>query len=166
MAKKVTKTANGGTAPEAALDITKLTPAQIRGLQKQLKEKSKEFSGKKDERFALIDEKLKEKDADGNFKNTTRDIVVAMVDAKLVDTTDPDYDTREIKKIQARKQGLEKKTDKAGALVHPPGTFGYKKSEHMGFGPRPDSVVKFFDDPDSVAKLSGEQREKIIAALS
>ena len=172
-------TATAGTAPstktpvaapaapqaDAGVDISKLTPAQLAALQKQLKEKGKGFRENKDKRFELIDGMLQEKDADGSFKNSTRDILNKLVEGKLVDTTVPDYDKVEIKKIQARKQFLEKKTDEAGKLVHPAGTLGYKPSEFSGFTISNTKVAQWFNEPKHVATLTADERKSILAAL-
>jgi hypothetical protein len=172
MASKKTKNQeanSGGTTAESnatnVIDITKLTPSQLAALQKQLKEKSKEVRSKKDERFNIIDTMLKEKDDAGNFKHTTRDILANLVQENLVDTTDPEYVQREIKKIQARKQHLEKLTNEQGELVHPEGTFGYKPSEHVGFNLTPARVVEFFKDAANVEKMSDEQKDAVREAL-
>lgn len=167
-APTATKSASASNdAPvEGAIDITKLTPAQLAALQKQLKAKGAEIRSKKDERFLIIDTMLKEKDEAGTgFRHTTRDIMNALVKENLVDTTAPEYDKNEIKKIQARKQFLEKQTGKDGQLVHPKGTFGYKPSEHSGFSASPVTVVAWFT-PENVAKLTEEQAAAVRSALA
>jgi hypothetical protein len=153
-------------APEAnaGIDISKLTPEQLQALQKQMKAKGKELRGKKDERFSIIDTMLKEKDSSGEFKHTTRDIMNALDAKGLVNRTVDKWDQVEIKKIQARKQFLEKATDEKGKLVHPEGTFGYKASAALGFVSA-TSVEKFFTDPAKVKTLTDAQRKVILAAL-
>jgi hypothetical protein len=168
---KVTKTATtAATSPvDAGLDISKLTPAQLAALQKQLKEKRKLTTSASKPRFELIDKMLQEKvkntKGELEFKNTTREIMNALVEAKLLDTTLPDYDTNEIKKIQARKQFLGKKTDEKGQLVHKPGTFGYKPSDGAGFVMNAGKVTKFFTDPENVKTLSDEQRKIVLDGM-
>lgn len=147
------------------LDITKLTPAQLAQLQAQLKAKSKVVGSKKELRFGTIDKMLKEKDEAGGFRHTTREIFNALVAADCVDTTLPDHGKVEIKKIQARKQFLEKRTNEKGELIDPKGTYGYKASEAAGFTVTPAKVVLFFQDADQVALLTGEQRAAVLEAL-
>lgn len=164
---KDTKSKTEGSETSETLDISKLTPAQLAQLQKQLKEKKKAATGGKEgsvERFKIIDTMLQEK-KDGEFIYTTRDIANSLVSNNLVDTTDSDHITREIKKIQARKQFLEKKRNEKGELVHPENTFGYKASDHVGFALGPDRVTKFFVEEDGASKLSPEQKKKILAQL-
>jgi len=151
--------------PSSGIDLASLTPEQLSALQKQLKEKSKEVRGKHKERFTIIDQMLTEKDEEGKFKHTTRDILNVLVQEKLVNDTGEKWDQVEIKKIQARKQFLEKSTGKDGELLHPEGTFGYKASTMMGFGATANSVAKFFEDATKVATLTGDQRNAILAAL-
>jgi hypothetical protein len=174
---KVTKTATTVAAPASAgeaastitkpiVDINSLTPAQLAALQKQLKERKKETAGKSEERFAIVDKMLQEKDKDKNFVNTTRDICNALKTANLVDTTIPGWDTVEIKKIQARKQFLEKKTDEKGKLVYPEGTFGYKPAEGGTFAMSPVKVTTWFQNKDNVAKLDADQLTVIRDAVA
>jgi hypothetical protein len=146
------------------VDLSKLTPEQLKAIQKQLKEARKETTGKKDERFLIIDTMLKEKDEDGGgFRHTTREIANKLAENNLVDKTDPDWAKNEIKKIQARKQFLEKSRDKAGALVHPEGTFGYKASG--GFGLTSVGVTAWFNNAENVAKLSPADKAVIAKSL-
>lgn len=171
MGKKDTKSASSpsaspGQAAVETIDLSKLTPAQLAALQKQMKEKRKAAQGDSKERFAIIDTMLAEKNEDGSFKHTTRDILLKLQQEKLVDESENDFGPREIKKIQARKQFLEKKRDEKGELVYPPNTFGYKASEHVGFGLTGARVVKFFTEEDGASKLTDEQKKAVIAALS
>jgi urease gamma subunit len=153
--------------PAGGIDLAKLTPEQLASLQKQLKEKKNEKKGRKDERFAIIDTMLKEKEEDGkSFKHTTRDILNVLEKEDLIDTTPEDYDKIEIKKIQARKQHLEKLTDEKGALVHPKNSFGYKVSAGFGFVVTAAKVEEFFKDAEKVKTLTAGQREVIAEALS
>jgi hypothetical protein len=161
------QTAPESQAPKAGsvIDITKLTPAQLKEIQKQLKEKSKEVRSRKDERFAIIDTMLKEKNEDtGEFRWTTSDILETLVKNDLVNTSMPDYRQVELKKIQARKQFLEKRRDEKGELIDPPDTYGYKPSEFRGFGLNTDKVVDYCIE--NADKFTPEQREKVIQALS
>lgn len=151
---------------QSGIDITKLTPEQLKALRSQLKEVKKQTTGKKDERFKIIDDMLKEKTEDGKgFKHSTRDILNVLVKEKLVDTTVPDYDSAEIKKIQARKQFLEKKTDEKGNLVYPKNTFGYRPSDHAGFALKPSRITEWLADDDNVKLLSAEQKATIVKKL-
>jgi len=160
------KTATPENVVPSGIDLSKLTPEQLASLQKQLKAKKKEKSGKKEERFHIIDTMLAEKEEGSDeFKHTTRDIMNALVKNDLVDTTEPDFDTVEIKKIQARKQFLEKKTDEKGNLVHPKGSFGYKASGG-GFGVLTASrIATWFSVPANVAQLTPTQTAAILAVL-
>jgi ribosomal protein L10 len=154
------------------LDLTKLSSAQLKALRDQLKEKSKETVNSRKQRFELIDKLLSEKDEDGNFLHTTREIAEALAEAQLTDTTQEDWHSEEIKKIQARKQFLEKKTDEKGELVHPEGTFGYKKTATGGGGlgfsaskVKLETILAFFKS-DRVAELNDEQKAEIISKLN
>ena len=160
--------ANEGSLPVAnAIDLSKLTPEQLASLQKQLKAKKKEKSSKKDERFLIIDTMLAEKEegSETEFRHTTRDILNTLVKNDLVDTTEPDFDTVEIKKIQARKQFLEKKTDEKGEPVHPKNSFGYKASGG-GFAVLTASrIATWFTVPANVAQLTPTQVTSILSVL-
>lgn len=169
MAKQTKETGNTTAATESntgGLDLSKLTPEQLQSLQKQLKERKQNTTGKTKERFLIIDTMLAEKSADGKeFKWTTRDIANKLAENNLVDQTVPKWDQIEIKKIQARKQHLEKLTDEAGKLVHGTGKFGYKASAGAGFAMTPVSMTNWFSNADNVKKLTGDQRNAILAAL-
>lgn len=166
------------------LDITKLTPKQLAELQKQLKEHKAEVKSQRDERNTIIVDMLQEKDGDGNFANTTRDIAFALTKAGLTefltvdnfeDESMKDEVEKEIRKVQAKKQHLEKLTDEKGELVYEEGTFGYKRSDRMGGGGaggalagskvKPDTVVAFFE-AGRVGELTKEQKAIIAKALS
>lgn len=150
------------TAPLAGgVDISSLTPEQLVNLQKQLKERKKGSKADKVERFTVIDGMLKDKDEKGEFRWTTRDIMNRLRENKLADETSSDSD--EIKKIQARKQHLEKKTDEKGKLVYAAGTFGYKTSS-SGFMLTPEKIASWFTT-DNVAKLSATAKQTIAAAV-
>lgn len=169
-----TTTAKETKTVDTGIDLSKLTPEQLAALQKQLKAKKKETSGRKDERFAIIDTMLQEKvvkgeekdgQKAGEFKHTTRDILNKLVENDLVDKTVDKYDQVEIKKIQARKQFLEKKTDEKGKLVSPENTFGYRPSAGAGFSLTPVRISEWFTDAERVKSLTAEQRSKILTAL-
>jgi hypothetical protein len=165
---KTTKTAAtpAKSTDNGGIDLAKLTPEQLQALQKQLKEKRKETVGKRDERFLIIDTMLKEKAEDGKgFRWTTRDICNRLAENNLVDQTEPKWDQNEIKKIQARKQHLEKLTNEKGALVHPKGTFGYKASA-QGFNLTNTRIVEWFGKDENIESLTGDQRTTILKALS
>lgn len=154
-------------APVTGIDLSTLTPEQLASLQKQIKAKKKEKSSKKDERFMIIDTMLAEKEegSDTEFRHTTRDILNTLVKNDLVDTTEPGFDTVEIKKIQARKQFLEKKTDEKGELVHAKGSFGYKASGG-GFAVLTASrIATWFTVPANVAQVTPTQVTAILAVL-
>lgn len=150
------------TKVASPIDISKLSPDQLKGLRSQLKEQAKESSTTKDARFVIIDTMLTEKDEKGEFTHTTRDIINRCNDEGLLKKGFDDQ--VEIKKVQARKQFLEKKTDEKGNLVKPAGTFGYKKAEGA-FGLTPTRIVGWFDNPENVGKLSNEQMNKLQAIL-
>lgn len=146
---------------QGGVDISKLTPEQLLNLQKQLKARKAEKSGDKKERFAMIDSMLKVKE-DGEFKYTTRDILNNLIKNNLADPAAEA--SEEIKKIQARKQHLEKLTDEKGNLVHPKGTFGYKQAA-VGFVMTPERIVAWFTK-ENVAKLNDAQRGSVRAMVS
>ena len=174
---KPTKTADApGTPPSAAsdqktktvapiqggVDISKLTAEQLLNLQKQLKARKSENKVGKKERFDLMDSMLSEKSEDtGEFRWTTRDIVTNLRKNNLCDPTSED--SEEIKKVQARKQHLEKKTDEKGHLVYAPGTYGYKAAAG-GFIMTPDRIVAYLT-PENVAKMTSGQRAAIASAV-
>lgn len=148
------------------IDISKLTPEQLAALQKQLKATKKVDSGKAKERFAIIDTMLQEKDEDnGGFKHTTRDILNRLVKEELIKPAGSEDEQNEIKKIQARKQFLEKKRDEKGELVYPDGTFGYKPSSALGFQMTAAKCVEWFT-PEHVATMTDAQKDTVIRALS
>lgn len=170
-----TETESNSTTPAGGVDLSKLTPEQLAALQKQLKEVKKVSKDDHKKRFALIDEMLKTKftkedklgegDKIGDFKYTTREIVNALdADGLIKDKITENWDQIEIKKIQARKQHLEKATDKAGKLILPEGSVGYKPSAGVGFMLTPVRVVSWFTT-DNIAKLTTEQRATVLKSL-
>ncbi len=163
------------TTPAGGIDLNKLTPEQLAALQKQLKATKKVSKDDHKKRFEIIDGMLKTKVTEdnikdgekvGEFKYTTRDIINALdSDGLIKDKIAEDWDQVEIKKVQARKQFLEKKRDEKGNLVFPEGTFGYKASAGAGFALTPVRVAAWFDTAENVAKLTPEQRATILKTL-
>ena len=107
-----TTNATSTTQPVAPLDVTELTPEQLRQLRDALRQQSKARSGDVDKRNALIDKDLHERDGDG-FRWTTAEILQHLVDAQIVTIKTDDDRKAAIKMIQTRKQHLEGKGDKA-----------------------------------------------------
>jgi hypothetical protein len=140
MSKNKTQTASATPAPKItqattpAFDLASLTPAQLATLQHQLHDKTKADRGDRTQWNTLVDSMLQEK-VDGSFAHTTGDILAAL-QAKGVTKPTPEKEgyATEIKRIQTRKQLLEKQRDKAGHLLKPEGTYGYKASANS-FGP-------------------------------
>jgi hypothetical protein len=159
-----TETASAASTVEA-IDISKLTPEQLASLQKQLKATKKVTNEKSKERFTIIDAMLVEKDEAGAFKHTTRDILNVLQSEKLVVTNCAEDEQNEIKKIQARKQFLEKRRDEKGELISPEGTYGYKASSAMGFKLSGQKVTDWFT-PENVATLTEAQSSAILKALA
>jgi hypothetical protein len=144
------------------IDITKLTPAQLAQVADQLKAKRKLDAGDVKARWAIIDRMLAEKDGDA-FKHTTADILTELQTAKIVRTDLTKDDRAEwLKKIQTRKQHLEKLTDESGKLVHAKGTLGYRPSAG-GFTMTPDRVVDYIIEHGD--KLSPADKAAILKAL-
>lgn len=189
MAKKQTKkaasteanTETGTTATKPAenvLDVTQLTPAQLKALQKQLSEHKAAASSNREERNNVIYEMITEKDENGEFVNTTRDIAKTLADNGLCEfLTSENFDSedmkeevqKEIRKIQARKQLLEKKTDEKGELVYPEGTFGYKSggvgnSTLSASKVKVETIVAFFTQ-GRATELTDEQSQAILEAV-
>jgi hypothetical protein len=153
------------------IDLANLSASQLKELREQLKEKSKESVSVRKERFEIIDSMLQVKDGD-EFVHTTREIADALNDANLADTSKgEDWYKEEIKKIQARKQFLEKKTDEKANLVYEAGTFGYKRTATGGGGKglsaskvKLETIVAFFE-ADRGSELNGAQLAVITAKL-
>ena len=152
--------------------MANLSASQLKELREQLKEKSKESVSVRKERFEIIDTMLQDKDEDETFSHTTRDIADALNKANLADTSKgEDWYKEEIKKIQARKQFLEKKTDEKAELVHEKGTFGYKRTATGGGGKglsaskvKLETIVAFFEAGRG-SELTGAQVAIITAKL-
>lgn len=193
MAKKATKkTAKADTttdsqveAPKATkseaapIDVTQLTPAQLKALQKQLSEHKAVASSHREERNNVIYEMTTEKDEDGNFVNSTQDIAKVLCDNGLCEflTTEnfgsedmKEEVQKEVRKIQARKQLLEKKTDEKGELVYPEGTFGYKSAgggnSNLSASKIKVATVLGFFTTGRATELTDEQKTQVIEAIN
>ena len=178
MSDKPTKETKSNEAP--VLDITKLSSEQLAAIQKQLQERNKAQSANRGERSEIMVAMLKEKDENGEFINTTRDIAFKLAENGLcaILTKDNFNDEamkaeveKEIRKVQAKKQQLEKATNEKGELVHPEGTFGYKSSPKggaanlSGKAVKAETVVGFFES-GRVSELTKEQIALIKKSLS
>lgn len=166
--KKTTKTTETPTpatpvvAP-TAIDLSQLTPDQITKLAKQLKEARKADKVDHDSWVKIVDTALHEREGDG-FRWTTGDILSQLQAKGLAKPTlDTEQRQSEIKKIQTRKQLLEKKRDDKGNLVH---TVGYKASSNS-FGPMDASkIVAWLSVPANVELVSVGQADAITKALA
>jgi hypothetical protein len=139
------------------INVSDLTPAQLKAIKAQLKAQAKANGAQLEERRTIIDAMLQEQD-DTGFKHTTADILAALQEAQLVETTLAKEDRAEwLKKIQTRKQDLEKKPEYAGKV-------GYKASGH-GFTLTPDRIVDWLMDEVNAAKLTAADRKAIIKAM-
>ena len=120
------------------IDITQLTSEQLAAIQAQLKEAAKARKAERGSRMSIIEDMLRAKDEHGSFVYSTRDIAMALSEQGLGlsedELEDKDAMAQEIRRIQAKKQHLERLTDKAGNLVHAEGTFGYKPSHNFSNG--------------------------------
>lgn len=117
------------------INIATLTPEQLVALTQQLKAKAKQErkanAGNRDAWKSLVDSMLQEKDGTA-FKHTTADMLAALQAKSLVASNlTPDQRAEELKKIQTRKQKLEKMRNDDGTLKYAKGTFGYKASPHV-----------------------------------
>ena len=140
-----------------AIDITKLTTEQLAALRKALKANSSVTDHK--QWNTVVDAMLQGQDATG-FKHTTGDILAAVVAKKLMPKPmDKNQRAMAIKRIQTRKQLLEKKVDETGKKLF---KVGYKPSENgltMGL----DRVLAWLDvatneDRAAVAKHLGRNK--------
>lgn len=150
------------SAPAPMLDISKLTPAQIQALQKQLKLERKAQLGDHSQWVTIVDAMLHETDGDG-FKWTTADILAAVQAKAIVSTTlDAEQRNMQIKRIQTRKQLLEKKKDDKGNAQH---KVGYKPSTNS-FGPMDATkIVAWLSVPANQEAITVKQAEAIHAAI-
>lgn len=149
------------------IDITKLTPAQLAEVQKQLAAQRAADKPQREKRYAIIDKMLQEKDGDA-FKHTTADILGALQTAKLVSADLNKHDRGEwLKKIQTRKQHLEKLVHadgpNKGQLVYAKGTLGYKPSAGGIGALTADRVIDWLIEHS--AELSKADKDGIIKAL-
>ena len=110
-------------ATSNVVTLAQLTPEQLLALKCQLKAEKKAKSSNRGTWVATVDKCLQEKE-NGQFKNTTADILQALLVAKAWDGNEREV---ELKKVQTRKQ-LHVKKDAANK-----DKYGYKASEH-GFG--------------------------------
>lgn len=110
------------------ISLSDLTPTQLKELHAQLKAQRKQSSGNRKEWQKTVDSMLQEREGDG-FKHTTATILDTLISKNLVPASAERK--AEIKKIQTRKQLLEKKLDKDGKPLF---SVGYKPSA-TAFGP-------------------------------
>lgn len=150
------------------MNIAELTAEQLTAIQAQLKaqasERLKEQAKTKDARYAIVDSMLATKLEAGGFMYTTSDILLKLQEQKLVGELSKEDRAEYLKKIQTRKQNLEKLRDKTGTLVHAPGKFGYKPSAG-GFTINADRVIDWLMEDENVATLSAADRKAILKAL-
>jgi hypothetical protein len=154
------------------VDITKLTKDQLTALRKQLATIAAARRDNCKIWHDTVKAMLTDKDEDGKFRNTTRDIWTLLHKDGLEDndpatTTDQKERDRVLKKIQAYKQKLEKETDEAGNLVHADGMFGYKATA-TALTPKQykaENVVAWFKNPENVNSLTSEDVSEIIESL-
>lgn len=148
------------------VNISDLTVEQLAALKAQLKAQAKANGANLKERNAIIDRMLTEKDGT-EFRHTTADILAALQTAKIVEATLAKVERAEwLKKIQTRKQLLEKQANEDGTPKYAKGTFGYKASAHVIGALTPDRVVDWLMDDAHVATLTASDRKAIIKALS
>ena len=147
------------------INITSLTPEQLKQVKAQLNAQRKQLSGGRDARYAIIDRMLQERDGE-SFRHTTTDILTALQDAKLVDATlAKDNRAEWLKKIQTRKQSLQKLANEDGTLVHAEGTLGYKPSAGGIGALNADRIIDWLMDEANLAKLTPADRKAILKAV-
>jgi hypothetical protein len=164
MAKlKPSATAPSVDKPAApAFDLASLTAEQLAKLTKQLAEKRKADRGDHESWKTIVDTMLKEREGDG-FKHTTSDILAA-VQAKAIVPTTCDRPAQ-LKRIQTRKQQLERMRDDKGNLIWD-GKVGYKQSANS-FGPMDGAkVVAWLSVPANVELLTVAQADAITKAVA
>lgn len=145
------------------VDLAQLTPAQILQLTKQLREARKHDLGDHETWLTVVDPMLHETEGEG-FRYTTSDILAA-VQAKGVVPMQISSDTRimQIKRIQTRKQLLEKKRGEDGKPLH---KVGYKPSANS-FGPLDAvKIVAWLDVPANLESVTVAQAEAIAKAIA
>ena len=140
------------------IKLADLNPEQLATLQRQMREAAKADRAKVKDRWAVVDPMLQERDG-AEFKHTTADILVALQAAKLAPATLEKEERAEwLKKIQTRKQVMEKEEGQAGL-------WGYKASG--GFRAlTADTVVDWLLDDENLAKLTQADRNALIKQLS
>jgi len=121
------------------ISLEQLTPEQLVALKNQLKAQKKARSSNREVWVETVDKMLQEKE-NGQFKNTTADILDALQVAKAWDGQEREV---ELKKVQTRKQ-LHVKKDASNK-----DKYGYKASEH-GFQLTEAKVVAWFTSQDKV----------------
>ena len=137
------------------INVSDLTTEQLKAIRTQLKAQAKQNGERLGERRAIIDAMLQDQD-DTGFMHTTADILAALQEAGLVSVTlDKDERAEWLKKVQTRKQDLEKKPEFAGKV-------GYKASSH-GFSLTPDRVVDWL--LTNSESLTPVDRKAIIKAM-
>lgn len=142
-----------------AIKLSDLTGEQIVALRKQMRAEAKANGQTLEARNTLLDRMLQERDG-VEFQHTTSDILVALQTAKLAPATLDKADRAEwIKKIQTRKQLMEKKDGNAGK-------FGYKASSHSFGALTGDKIVVWLSNKDNVKLLSREDVAAIKRVLA
>ncbi len=150
------------TAPasvaQPAISLDQLTPAQIAALAKQLKAQRKADMGDHKAWVEIVDKMLHEKEGDG-FKNTTSDILAALQAKAIVPAAlSSEARAMHIKRIQTRKQLLEKKPEHKDKV-------GYKPSANS-FGPLDaDKIVAWLQVAGNIESVTVKQAEAIHAAI-
>jgi len=124
-------------ATPAVINLAELTQAQLTELKKQLKTAKKARSSTRGVWVETVDTALKAMDASG-FVNTTADILAKLQVAGAWDGTERDV---ELKKVQTRKQLLQKKPELVGKV-------GYKVSA-TGFVLTTDRVIAYLKGLDA-----------------
>jgi hypothetical protein len=111
------------TSTTAAVDISQLTPSQIKALRATLRESAKKIVGDATKRNVVIDKMLHSIGEDKQFTFTTADILAQLQqDGIIAKELSNDDRAAAFKMIQTRKQHLVKKGDTAvGYKVSPTG---------------------------------------------
>lgn len=146
------------------IDLSGLNTEQLKALRSDLLKLNKTDKSALEKRNSIIDSMLQVKDADGSFKHTTMDIVAKLQEAKIVPTTLAKGDRQEwLKRVQTRKQLLERQTNEDGTLKHKPGTFGYKSSGTFGNILTAERVTDWIIE--NAEQLSATEKAAIIKSL-
>jgi hypothetical protein len=150
---------------QTAISLSQLTPEQIAELRKQMKAEQKQRSGDRESWNKLVDKMLQERTGT-EFNHSTGDILAALQADKIVSGNITGKDrAAEIKRIQTRKQLLEKKVGEDGKPLY---TVGYKPSAN-GFLMSLDRVIAWAKTASRtelstlaqcIAPLVGEQPSK------